>query len=106
MVLRTTRITVETDTLVVVRRARAVSAWCPECRAEVDVIALAGDSMAEAATAAQFQQWLDTGTLHIWQHPDGRAQICVTSLLRCFELEELQRFSASDNNPLDQPRRK
>src|SRR5208283_4550947 len=83
-----------------------VLAWCPDCRAEVDVIALGGDSLAEAATAAQFQKWLDTGKLHVVQQSDGRAQICVPSLLQCVEWEEGQRFSPSQQNQPNQPRRK
>ena len=106
MMLKTTRITVETDTLMVVRRAKAVLAWCPDCRSQVNVIALTHDSLAEAATAAQLQHWLDTGKLHLWQQADGPAQICVPSLLQCVEREEGQRFSSSHQNPPNQPRRK
>ncbi len=69
--LKTTRITVETDTLMVIRRARAVLAWCPNCRAEVNVINLTTESLANAATTAQFQHWLDTGKLHLWQPANG-----------------------------------
>ncbi len=106
MVLKTTRVTVETDTLMVIRRAKAVLAWCPDCRAQVNVIALGRDSLAEAATATQLQQWLDTGKLHLWQQADGPAQICVPSLLQCVEGEEGQRFSSSHQDPPNQPRRK
>jgi hypothetical protein len=83
MVVKTTRITVETETLTIIRRAKAVLAWCPDCRAEVDVITLDNDSLAEPVTVAQIQQWLGTGKLHLWQPAHGLAQICVTSLLNC-----------------------
>src|SRR5271165_3830387 len=106
MVLKTTRITVETDTLMVVRRARTISAWCPDCCAEVDAIALGSDSLAEAATAAQVQQWLDSGKLHFWQHADGPAQICVPSLLQSIESEGVRTCSPSHPDPLSQLRRK
>jgi probable HAF family extracellular repeat protein len=106
MVLKTTRITVETDTLMVIRRAKAIPAWCPDCRAEVDAIALGSDSLAEAATAAQLQEWLDTGKLHFWQPTDGPAQICVPSLLQSIESEGVRTCSPSHPNPLSQLRRK
>ena len=106
MSLKTTRITVETDTLMVVRRAKTVLAWCPDCRSEVNVITLGSDGPAQAATAAQLQQWLNTGKLHFWQHADGPAQICVPSLLQCIECEGVQTFSPSHPDPLNQPRRK
>jgi hypothetical protein len=80
--LRTTRITVETDTFLVVRRATAALAWCPDCSAEVDVITLTRDSISEPATAAQLEGWLRTGKLHLWRSGGGAVQICVISLLQ------------------------
>ena len=103
---KTTRITVETETLLVIRGAKAFLAWCPSCRAEVDVIALGNDSLAGSITAAQIQEWLGTSGLHFWQTANGPAQICLPSLFQCFELEEVQRFWRSDENPIDQSRRK
>ena len=73
MVLRTTRITVETESLMVVRRAKATVAWCPDCHAEVDVITLTQDSFSELTTAAQMQRWLGTGKLHLWQSRRGHS---------------------------------
>ena len=81
---KTTRITVETETLVIVRHARAARSWCPGCRAEVDVVTLDADSLVEPATAAQIRQWQATGKLHLSQPANGLAQICVSSLLQCF----------------------
>jgi hypothetical protein len=83
VVAKTTRITVETETLIIVRRAKAILAWCPDCRAEVDVITLDHDSLIESATAAQIHEWQRTGKLHLWQPAHGLARICVTSLLQC-----------------------
>lgn len=80
---KTTRITVETDTLLVIRRAKAALAWCPGCCAEVDVITLTPDSFAEPATAAQVEQWFGTGKLHLWHTAEGAVQICVNSVLQC-----------------------
>jgi hypothetical protein len=82
MVLKTTRITVETDTLIVVHRAKATVAWCPGCAAEVDVIRLTRDSVAEPATSAELERWMSTGKLHLWRSPEGTVQICVNSLLQ------------------------
>lgn len=82
-VQRTTRITVETDTCLVVRKAKAAVAWCPECQAEVDAITLSPDSLNDPATAAQFEAWLLTGNLHFWRTTQEVVQICVPSLLEC-----------------------
>jgi hypothetical protein len=74
----------------IIRRAKTVLAWCPDCRAEVAVIAVALDRHADAVTTAQLKQWLDTGKLHLWQPANGPAQICAPSLLQCFESEPFQ----------------
>jgi hypothetical protein len=81
--VKTTRITVETETLIVVRRAKATLAWCRDCRAQVDVITLDNDSLAEPTIAAQIHDWQGTGKLHLWRPANGTTQICVTSLLQC-----------------------
>ena len=83
MVQRVTRITVETDTFLVIRRAKAALARCPECKAKVDVVTLTPDSFAEPTTASQVEQWLNTGRLHLWHTPEGLVQVCVNSLLQC-----------------------
>ncbi len=84
MAFKTTRITVETDTLVIVRRAKAAVSWCPGCRDVVDVVTLDADSLVEQGTAAQIRQWQATGKLHLSDLGNGSAQICVNSLLQCF----------------------
>lgn len=83
MVQRTTTITVETNTFLVVRRAKAGLAWCPECGAEVDAITLTAEGFAEPETTTQVEQWLSTGRLHLWRTSEGAVQICVPSLLQC-----------------------
>jgi hypothetical protein len=82
--VKTTRITVETEALIIVRRAKVSFARCPECRSEVETIALDNDSFAEPATVVQVQEWLAAGRLHRWQTADGQTRICVRSLLHCF----------------------
>ncbi len=81
--VKTTRITVETETLIIVHRAKAALDWCPDCRARVEVITLDRDSLIESASTAQIHEWQSTGKLHLWQPAHGLARICVTSLLQC-----------------------
>jgi hypothetical protein len=97
---------VETESLVVIRRAKAVLAWCPVCLANVETITLDADSFAQPTTAAQIQEWLATDKLHLWQPGSGSTQICVKSLLQCFELDEARRFSQWNENAQVQSRRK
>jgi hypothetical protein len=104
MSVRTSRITVETETLTIVRRGKLATGWCPECRAEVEVITVDDESLADPTTSGQIQQWLGTSKLHLWQTANGSAQICVKSLLQCFEWEEVQRLGGSNEKETDQPR--
>jgi hypothetical protein len=75
MAVRTTKITIETEGLLVVRQARTVVSWCPGCQAEVDVVIL------DEGTA-QLLSGLPTGTLHIWSPPEGPVLICLRSLVQ------------------------
>lgn len=93
---RTVKVTVETDTVMVVRHASTVPAWCPRCEVEVDVIGLESDGLAEPAATAQIQEWLDTGALHHWQPPGGPTQICLSSMLRCFEQDGIPRMRIAE----------
>ena len=85
--VKTTKITVETESLTIIRRARTVVAWCPDCHAEVEVISPGSDGSAEGISAAQLERWLATDKLHVCQPTAGPTQICLPSLLRCFEPE-------------------
>lgn len=103
---KTLRFTVETESKVILRRARTVLGWCPFCRAEVDVIALHDDNGLQQITAAQLQECLRTGSLHSWKNDHGLAEICLPSLFLCLELDELQRICRIQANPMRPSRRK
>ena len=75
MAVRTTKITIETEGLLVIRQARTVVTWCPGCQAEVDVVLLGEDT-------AQLLSGLPTGTLHIWSPPEGPVLVCLRSLVQ------------------------
>src|ERR1700753_2945512 len=75
MVVRITKITIETEGLLVVRQAQTTVTWCPGCEAEVEVVLLGEES-------AQLLGGLQTGTLHIWSPPEGPTRICLPSLLQ------------------------
>jgi hypothetical protein len=86
-VLQTARITIETDTIMVVRQARTARVWCPLCQVQVDAITPEESNFPEPSSAAHMREWLKTGNLHVLQTSDGPAQVCLVSLLRCFELD-------------------
>jgi hypothetical protein len=86
---RTAKITIEIDSLMVIRQAGTERAWCPRCRAQVDAISLINGGLREQGAAAQILAWLRTDELHGWELPDGSPKICLPSLLRCFESDAL-----------------
>ena len=47
MVVKTTRITIETESLLVVRKGKTVVTWCPACCAKVEAMLLEGESLGE-----------------------------------------------------------
>jgi hypothetical protein len=76
MAVRTTKITIETEGLLVVHQGRTTVTWCPGCKAEVEVILLADDR-----AVGQLLSGLPEGTLHVWSPPEGPVQVCLPSLL-------------------------
>ena len=86
MTAKTMRITVEKETIMLVRHARAEQAWCPICGKHVDVVTLAKEALAEFLASKDVQQWIAAGRLHVSREPDGPSHFCLASLLQCFEL--------------------
>ena len=93
MVVKATRITIETESLLVVRRGKTIVTWCPVCCAEAEAMTLDGDSLGEAIPSTLLRDWLAAGKLHLWSPDGGPDRICLTSLLRCFESEDARRRS-------------
>ena len=92
VVVKTTKITIETESLLVVHRAKTVRAWCPACCAEVEAMTLTGDGLGDGISAALLEDWLRTGMLHLWRPAEDSALICLPSLLQCFEAESVPRL--------------
>lgn len=76
-----TKITIETNSLLIFRAKNSPSAWCPQCAAETDVIALEALGVIANLQCAAFEEWLNSGELHRSQATDGSELICLNSLL-------------------------
>jgi len=83
--VRTTRITVETESVAIVRKRTIAPGWCPNCGAEVDAVIL------DATLTSQIQDRHSTGKVHVWQEPCGLTRLCLSSLLQSIEAAEAQR---------------
>lgn len=87
MSVRTTRITLERDTVMVVRRTSAERFWCPLCAAEVDAVALDGNALAEILTEAAAHGPIADRELHVIDRLGEPTRVCLPSLLRRFETQ-------------------
>jgi hypothetical protein len=94
-VVKTTRITIETESLLVVRRGKTIVTWCPACCAEVEAMSVEDDGLGEGIPFVVFRQWLATGRLHFWGPDGGPVQVCLPSLLQCFASEDARSFQAT-----------
>jgi hypothetical protein len=88
MPMRTTRITVEQDTITVIRRESVERSWCPVCAAEVDAVVVGGPCLTGILGEGTAHGWIAGGQLHASQQPGGTARICLPSLLQCFESQQ------------------
>ncbi len=83
MITRTTKITIETDGMLVVRQGRTVVTWCPECNAEVETM------LCDDAFLAQLLAGIHAGSLHVWRPADSTTQVCLPSLLQFSQSSEV-----------------
>jgi hypothetical protein len=77
-----TKITIETDSLLVMRGTVSLRGWCPECAAEGELIPFDGIGVISNLTTSEVQAWLECDAIHHWQAPDGAHLICLNSLLK------------------------
>jgi hypothetical protein len=75
------KITIETDSLLILRGRSSVRAWCPRCAAEVEMIALEDMGVISNLERPELEEWLNSGELHRLQAADGSALTCLDSLL-------------------------
>jgi len=76
-----TTITIETNSLLVVRGAGSMRAWCPRCGAEAEMVALESLGVVSNLDRSAVEEWLNSGELHRTQTAAGAPVICVNSLI-------------------------
>ena len=77
-----TKITIETDSLLVLRGRKAWRAWCPQCAAESEMIPLDGLGVISNLLPVEVEIWLESEAIHRSQTMDGTSLICLNSLLK------------------------
>jgi hypothetical protein len=79
--MKQTKITIETDSLLLLRGRNSNRAWCPGCAAEAEMIALENVGVISNLERAAVEEWLNSGELHRSKSANGSALICLNSLL-------------------------
>ena len=80
-----TTITVETSSLLILQGRISPRAWCPQCAAEEDMIAVENTGAISNLDPRALERWLTSGALHRTNAPDGSSVICLNSLLACLQ---------------------
>lgn len=78
---RSTRITIETYSFLVIRGQTSRRRWCTYCAEVVEMFALDRTAVFSSLPAREVDEWLNSGDLHRTQTPDGTDLICLNSLL-------------------------
>jgi hypothetical protein len=81
LMAKQTKITIETDSLLILRGRNSTRAWCPRCAAESEMIAPENLGVISNLEQPALEKWLTSEELHRLQAADGSALICLNSLL-------------------------
>ena len=77
-----TEITVESDRVLIIRRRRALRAWCQECGCEVDMVN-SGEAGAPTGMSEQvLRDYAEGRSWHVCVGQDGIGLVCLESLLK------------------------
>jgi hypothetical protein len=79
---RETKITVETDSLLILRGRNSLRAWCPNCGFEVEMIPLDGVGVISNLAPPEVEAWIRSEDLHHTKAPDGAPLICLNSMIK------------------------
>jgi len=78
---RTTTVTIETNSLMVLRARSSMRAWCPQCAGEVEMVSLQNFGVISNLDRSAIEEWLRSGQIHRTEASDGSATVCLNSLL-------------------------
>ena len=77
-----TKITIETNSMLVMQGTVLLRGWCRECAAEGELIPFDDIGVISNLTPSELQEWLECEAIHHSRAPDGKHLICLNSLLK------------------------
>ena len=75
-------ITIETDSLLVLRGRRSLRAWCPQCGSNSEMIPLNEVGVISNLPPPEVEAWLQSEDLHHSTAADGGHLVCLNSMLK------------------------
>ena len=85
-----THITVETNSLLILKGGVSLRAWCRRCGAEAEFIPLDGVGIVSNLPRPEIQAWIESEDLHKSVAADGSLLICFNSLLKLSPINQTQ----------------
>jgi len=81
LLAKQTKITIDTDSLLILHGRSSQRAWCATCAAKVESIAMEHTAVVSNLDQSAIEDWLNSEELHRLETADGSALICLASLL-------------------------
>ena len=75
-------ITLETNSLLVLRGRRSLRAWCPRCGTESEMILLHEAGVISNLPSQEVEAWLRSEDLHHSTAANGAHMVCLNSILK------------------------
>lgn len=79
---RETKITIETDSLLILRGRSPLRGWCPDCGSVVEMIPLDRVGVISNSAPPEVEGWIQSEYLHHTMAADGAHLICLNSMLK------------------------
>ena len=76
-----TNITIESDSLLILRGRTSSRVWCSRRGADAEMIAFDNIGVISNLDRMAMEEWLNSRELHRSQAADGSTQVCLNSLL-------------------------
>jgi len=79
---KNTKITIESETVLLIRRDGLPEIWCSGCSGQAKAIALDTLRVMANVSASVIEHCLQPEEFHIYEAPNGERMVCLNSLLR------------------------
>ena len=76
-----TTITIETDSLLILRGRNSSHGWCPRCQRKVELIAIEDTGVVTNLQRPALEEWINSDEIHRFRAHDGSVLTCLDSLL-------------------------